>query len=107
MTKTIRFSFICIFITVGCNKKSDPTPASSSLYFPPTGSITWETVTPASLGWNESAIPDLQTYLINSNTRAFIVLKDGKIAIEQYNGVQLTSGAFTSMSLWYWASAGK
>jgi len=108
MIKTLRFSFIHIFIflVVACSKKSDPTP-SAPLYFPPTGSITWETVTPASLGWNESAIPDLQTYLINSNTRAFIVLKDGKIAIEQYNGVQLTSGAFTSMSLWYWASAGK
>ncbi|HEV8511815.1 MAG TPA: serine hydrolase domain-containing protein [Cyclobacteriaceae bacterium] len=107
MIKALRFSFIYILIAVACSKKSDPAP-STSLYFPPSGSSTWETVTPASLGWNESAIPDLQTYLVNSNTRAFIVLKDGKIVIEQYNGAQLnTSAAFTVSSSWYWASAGK
>ena len=107
MIKTLRFSIICIFIAVGCSKKSDPAPASSSLYFPPTGSGTWETATPASLGWNESAIPDLVTYLNSTNTRALIVLQDGKIVIEQYLGTQLTSGPFTASSNWYWASAGK
>src|SRR4051812_5600484 len=107
MNYIMKFRLVFIFLAVACSKKSDPAP-TASLYFPPIGSGAWETSTPASLGWNESAIPDLQAYLVNSNTRAFIVLKDGKIVIEQYNGIELaTSAAFTASSLWYWASAGK
>ncbi len=99
---------ICLIFFIGCSKKSDPAPSSASLYFPPIGSSTWESVTPASLGWNTSAIADLQTYLGSTNTRALIVLKDGKVVIEEYMGTQITSSAaFTASSLWYWASAGK
>jgi CubicO group peptidase (beta-lactamase class C family) len=36
-----------------------------------------------------------------NNTKAFIVLKDGKIVLEKY------FGSFTADSTWYWASAGK
>ncbi|HCW06605.1 MAG TPA: serine hydrolase [Cytophagales bacterium] len=104
--KVIVFSFILIAINISCSKKSDPAPSTSS-YFPPS-SGTWETVTPASLGWNETAVTDLVSYLSSTNTRAFIVLKDGKIVIEEYMGAQLTSSAaFTATSNWYWASAGK
>jgi len=106
MIKASRFILISFLLAVSCSKKSDPTPTATTLYFPPSGS-TWDTVTPASLGWNESAIPDLDSYLSSTNTRAFIVLKDGKIVMEKYMGTQLTSGAFTSSSNWYWASAGK
>jgi CubicO group peptidase (beta-lactamase class C family) len=95
-----------LILLVGCSKKSDPSPAASTPYFPPS-SGTWTTATPASLGWNEAAIPDLKTFLTNSNTRALIVLKDGKIVIEEYLGTQLTGGTFTASSVWYWASAGK
>lgn len=97
---------ILLGLCFGCSKKSDPVPASAnSLYFPTTNA--WETATPASLGWNEAAIPDLKTFLASSNSRALIVLKDGKIVIEEYLGTQLTGGAFTASSPWYWASAGK
>jgi CubicO group peptidase (beta-lactamase class C family) len=71
------------------------------LYFPPLTGSTWETRTPASLGWCEDRLPPLRDYLDQQNTKAFIVLKDGKIAIEWY------FDAFTRDSLWYWASAGK
>src|SRR5437879_3822241 len=105
MTKASQLLLIAL-LGLSCSKKSDPAP-SSAQYFPPT-SGTWETVTPASLGWNEAAISDLTSYLNTTNTRAFILLKDGKIVLEQYAGTQLTSSAaFTSSSLWYWASAGK
>ncbi len=70
-------------------------------YFPPLTGNAWETVDPTSLGWCTSEIPTLLTYLGDNNTKAFIVLKDGRIAIEQYYGT------FTQDSLWYWASAGK
>lgn len=74
--------------------------SSQSLYFPPkTG--TWETTTPESLGWCTSEIDSLYDFLSKGDSKAFIVLKDGKMVLEKY------FGAFTKDSLWYWASAGK
>ena len=98
---------VIAFLVLACGKKDPvPTPVTAKLYFPSlTGA--WETVTPASLGWNEAAIPDLKAFLLSSNSRALIVLKDGKIAIEFYLNTQLNSmAAFTQASTWYWASAG-
>jgi CubicO group peptidase (beta-lactamase class C family) len=43
----------------------------------------------------------LYSFLQQENTKGFLVLKDGKIALEKY------FGTFTKDSLWYWASAGK
>jgi CubicO group peptidase (beta-lactamase class C family) len=81
---------------------SGETSKAQNLYFPPTGiSDTWETVSPESLGWCTSEIDPLLSFLEQENSKGFIVLKDGKIAIEKY------FGAFTKDSLWYWASAGK
>jgi CubicO group peptidase (beta-lactamase class C family) len=98
---------VLLILAGACSKKSDPAPATSS-YFPPTGSSTWESVTPASLGWNTALIPDLLTFLNTNQTRAFIILKDGKIVMEEYMNTDLTgSNSFTASSSWYWASAGK
>ena len=75
---------------------------SQPLYYPPTSTTaTWETIAPSSLGWCQTRIDNLYTFLEQENTKGFIVLKDGKIVLEQY------FGTFTSQSLWYWASAGK
>lgn len=71
------------------------------LYFPPLDGDTWETISMEELGWCPENLPALNTYLDDKNSRAFIVLKDGKIVIEEYyNGADASS-------LWYWASAGK
>ena len=75
--------------------------AAQEPYFPPITGNAWETVDPASLGWCEDQIPPLLQFLDSNNTKAFIVLKDGRIAIEHY------FGTFTQDSVWYWASAGK
>ena len=73
---------------------------AQTTYFPPnTG--TWETITPQSLGWCDANIDSLYNYLNQKNTKAFIILKDGKIVLEKY------FGNFTQDSIWYWASAGK
>jgi CubicO group peptidase (beta-lactamase class C family) len=102
----VRILFFSLLLSISC-KEDDPAPVTSTLYFPPAGS-TWEKVTPASLGWDESKIPDLKTFLATSNSRALIVLKDGKIVIEEYLGKQLTGTVdFAASSNWYWASAGK
>jgi CubicO group peptidase (beta-lactamase class C family) len=73
----------------------------AQIYFPPTTGNTWATITPGELGWCEDQIPELLTFLESNNTKAFIVLKNGRIVIENY------FVTFTQDSLWYWASAGK
>jgi CubicO group peptidase (beta-lactamase class C family) len=104
--KLFYFLSATLFVFLSCSKNDEIAPVKS-LYFPPSGSV-WEKVTPASLGWDESKISDLKSFLQTSNTRAFIVLKDGKIVIEEYLGKQSNSTAdFTVTSNWYWASAGK
>jgi len=71
------------------------------LYFPADGYAKWQTASPASLGWNTQNIPGLVSYLKEKHTRAFIVLVNGKIVIEEYmNGHK-------QWKPWYWASAGK
>jgi CubicO group peptidase (beta-lactamase class C family) len=72
------------------------------LYFPPLNNTAqWDTVSAASLGWCTGRIDSLYSFLEQQNSKAFIVLKDGKIVLEKY------FGSFTKDSVWYWASAGK
>ncbi len=99
----------CLWVFGHCgNDNPEPLP-EPTLYFPP-ASGTWETVAPASLGWNVDAIPALESFVETSQTRALIVLKEGRIALEQYNGKRLPPNEtvnFEAGSSWYWASAGK
>ncbi len=74
---------------------------SQNKYFPPISGTNWETTTPQSLGWDISKIQPLYDFLENENSKAFIVLKDGRIVLEKY------FGSFNKDSVWYWASAGK
>ncbi len=74
---------------------------AQNIYFPPLTGNTWETVSPESLGWCTENIDTLYSFLEQKQSKAFIVLKDGKIVIEHY------FGSFTQDSIWYWASAGK
>jgi CubicO group peptidase (beta-lactamase class C family) len=103
----MRLIFLLGLAVLACADADEPAPAS--LYFPPVTGAGWETTAPASLSWNEAALPALYDFLRANNTRAFLVLKDGKIVIEQYFGKQLvnTTLDFTATSNWYWASAGK
>lgn len=74
--------------------------AHAQSYFPPKIG-TWETTSPASLGWCTNQIDSLYQFLENNNTKGFLVLHDGKIVLEKY------FGTFTVDSNWYWASAAK
>jgi CubicO group peptidase (beta-lactamase class C family) len=75
--------------------------SQAQLYFPPLTGNTWETMAPSELNWCQSKIDSLYTYLEEQDTKAFIVLKDGKVVLEQYfNG-------HAQNTPWYWASAGK
>jgi len=74
---------------------------AQTLYFPPLSGDEWEQVEPESLGWCTAHIPALYDYLEDQHTKAFLVLKDGRIVMEKY------FDSFDKDSLWYWASAGK
>jgi len=71
------------------------------MYFPPNSGATWDTLSPVKFEWCDEKINNLYQFLDSSSTKAFILLKDGKIVLEKYfNGQSATSN-------WYWASAGK
>ncbi|UZO79328.1 beta-lactamase family protein [Aquimarina sp. ERC-38] len=58
--------------------------SDSTTYFPPVDSEDWETASLASLQWNSQKLTDLNSYLTTANSKAFIVLKNGKLVIEEY-----------------------
>jgi len=74
---------------------------TAQVYFPPNSGNTWATTDPASLGWCQDSIDVLYDYLEQTHSKAFILLKDGRIVLEKY------FGTFTADSLWRWNSAGK
>ena len=88
---TLLFIFFCSFSSI----------FAQNTYFPPLFGNAWETTTPKSLGWCEDKIDSLYLFLEQKNTKAFLVLKDGRIVLEKY------FGTFKQDSVWYWASAGK
>jgi CubicO group peptidase (beta-lactamase class C family) len=73
----------------------------SQTYFPPLTGNSWDTLAPESLGWCHDSIQPLYSWLENTNSKAFILLKDGKIVLEKY------FGTFTADSFYVWNSAGK
>ncbi|MEM6802628.1 MAG: serine hydrolase domain-containing protein [Bacteroidota bacterium] len=83
-------------------------PADTELYFPPNGQDNWESISPTELGWNEAEIPNLLDLLESNDSRAFLLLKDGKIVLESYFSKDLRGEQdFDKDTYWYWASAGK
>ncbi len=108
MRNNLFFLSLSLIFFAGCQKDTGggtnpppPPPPAATPYFPPVGSSEWQSSTPASLGWNETELNNLYPYLEQKNTKAFIILKNGRIVAEKY------FGTFTADSLWYWASAGK
>lgn len=95
------FSMICLFGSCTKQAGSDPPNPDSTIYFPPNSGTAWEKQTPSSLGWNTAALNNTHDFLEQKNTKAFIVLHNGRIVSEKY------FGTFTADSNWYWASAGK
>lgn len=67
-------------------------------YFPATDGSEWETV---DMEWCDESVDTLLSYLEARNTKSFIILVDGRIAMEEY------FNEHNPDALWYWASAGK
>lgn len=102
--KKIQLVLLIISISfLGCKKRIDDPPLSQpeQMYFPPNNSTNWETKAITSLGWKESAINDLKKFLIEKNSKSFIILVNGRIVMEAYfNG-------HSQAETWQWNSAGK
>ncbi|MCK7535481.1 MAG: serine hydrolase [Marinilabiliales bacterium] len=82
-----------------CNKNDDDNQPDDSMYFPSDNE--WDTRSLSSLGWNENAVQPLKDYLIQKNTRSFMIIVNGRIVMEEYfNG-------HTASTTWQWNSAGK
>lgn len=93
---------LVILGAVACKAEDDQdTKPNADLYFPPVGSEVWETLSPQSLGWCDSQLSGFRQFLDEQGTKAFMVLKDGKIVLEWYYG------DFNAQSSHMWASAGK
>jgi CubicO group peptidase (beta-lactamase class C family) len=95
LARPILISFLLIFNVLNLFSQNQP------LYFPPTVGTTWQTTSPASLGFCPERVDSLYAFLAANHSKSFILLKDGKIVLEKY------FDAFTPDSIWYWASAGK
>jgi CubicO group peptidase (beta-lactamase class C family) len=89
-----------IFVFSTCTNDPQPVP-EEAMYFPANTNTSWETKTMSSLGWNENAVQPLKDYLIDKNTKSFMILVNGRIVMEEYfdgHGIDAT---------WQWNSAGK
>ncbi len=78
-----------------------PTPIPTTMYFPPIGSDTWETITPQALGWDVTKLNEAVTYAGTKNTYGLIILYKGRIVTENY------WNAWDKDKVYYIASAGK
>nr|WP_299074320.1 serine hydrolase [uncultured Allomuricauda sp.] len=107
MKSSIFAVFLFSFLFWNCSDSGDGNreiiddPIVGNLYFPPSQSVEWETISIEELEWDASAEQDLFDLLDEKGTKAFIILKDGKMVLEWY------FDDHTQNTSWYWASAGK
>ncbi len=80
---------LCFFvILLGCQKNQEEMPDDTTdldeIYFPSNVGDEWQHVGFEDLGWNIDAEQPLLDLLEEKNTKAFILLKNGRIVIEKY-----------------------
>ncbi len=111
----IGYVLILPFLIFSCNndalmdsESENPEEQLTELYFPSSDNEEWDQTDASELSWNTEKIPELMDLLEENGTRAFIILVNGKIAIEAYFGKDLLNlSDFNQSKQWYWASAGK
>jgi CubicO group peptidase (beta-lactamase class C family) len=71
----------------------------TGLYFPPATGDAWETVDPATVGWDVALLEEALTYAESKSSTAIVILFRGRILVERYwNGWDLhrAEGIFSS-----------
>ena len=99
--KRISILLFALLSLMSCRKNDNPTDPKTTIYFPPKTGTQWETMSVSEVKWNQSAIQPLKDFLDQKNTKAFIVLVNGRIVMEEY------FSGHTSSAEWEWNSAGK
>lgn len=93
--------FVLILVFTSCKKDISDPPETDNMYFPSNTDTAWERKSMTSLGWNTTAAQTLKDYLVQKNTKSFMILVNGRIVMEEYfNG-------HTPEATWQWNSAGK
>jgi CubicO group peptidase (beta-lactamase class C family) len=101
MKSFVYFLIVLLFVS-SCTKEDSPiAPTTDSMYFPSTTSNEWETKSISSLNWNNNAVQPLKDFLIQKNTKSFMILVNGRIVMEEY------FSGHTAFNEWEWNSAGK
>ena len=96
MKKNLLLPTLLLLSLNGARAQTTPTR-----YFPPLTGTTWATAAPASLGWCQAPLDSLSDFAGRKGTKSLLILKDGRMVLEQYYGT------YTADSAHYWASAGK
>ncbi len=86
---------------------TDPDLDETEVYFPSITDDDWATYQAEDLQWNLEALGELKVFLEATETRAFIILKNGRIVVEEYWNKGLLNQQFQASTNWYWASAAK
>ncbi len=97
------FIFLLLISLFSCEKPevdTIPTPPGE-MYFPSNSGNSWETTSVVSLGWNENALRPLKDFLVEKNSKSFMILVNGRIVMEEY------FDGHTASTSWAWNSAGK
>jgi CubicO group peptidase (beta-lactamase class C family) len=102
--RSINFLWVAILLFACCkknNEPAEPVTSTEAMYFPPITGNAWDTTSIATLKWNQSAVQPLKDFLIQKNSKSFMILVNGKIVIEEY------FDGHTATTDWEWNSAGK
>ncbi|MEP2239815.1 MAG: serine hydrolase, partial [Maribacter sp.] len=101
---TYRIFMLCILSTFLSCQSDDSVELDTpeeSFYFPSVTTSEWENISPTQLNWDLDKLEELEDFLIDENSKSFMVLYNGKIVVEEYyNG-------HTANDTWQWNSAGK
>ncbi len=105
----ISLTVLAVILVFGCKKQKEQPetipapqpPKVEAMYFPSIGTSEWQTKSMSELGWNVEAVQPLKDYLVDKHTKAFMILVNGRIVVEEYMNGQ------TSSDTWTWNSAGK
>ncbi|HOX81398.1 MAG TPA: serine hydrolase [Chryseolinea sp.] len=100
MMNYLKLLLLSAVLFSSCSGDDEPIP-DEAMYFPSNTGTDWETKSISSLGWNQSAVQPLKDYLLDKNSKSFMILVNGRIVMEEY------FDGHTSTSSWPWNSAGK
>jgi CubicO group peptidase (beta-lactamase class C family) len=100
----MKYHYLLLLLSVSfaaCSKEEPQPVADETMYFPATTDTVWERKAASGLGWNQAAIQPLKDFLVQKNTKSFMILVNGRIVMEEY------FSGHTAATSWQWNSAGK